>query len=532
MRLILLLPLLLLSTVSVSQIDTIGLKKEYNDYTRLYREKVYVHLNKTTYIEGESIGFSAYVFDKGTKSLSPISSNLYCEILDKDDHVVSQKLILLNQGIGNGQFSTDSIDGSGQYKFRAYTNWMRNFPNEYNHYTQNILVKKDSNVEPETSSNEIDVQALPESGHLILNLNNTIGVIAKDKFGRGVSYLKMNLEDDSGNVLQTITLNEFGIGAFSLLPKTGISYQIAYTINTIKKAVKIEKVKQDGVLMSLKRSNKQAILKIETNNTTRVDKLGEYKLLIHNGLESKILSFSLDESQNQLYRFSYENLYKGINIFTLFNSEKKPIAERLFFNYEGIDFDQIEEPIVHTLNDSLLLKIPISEVNEELLQNISISVLPSRTKSYSHHHNIISSTLLQPYIKSDIEKGEYYFTEITERKKYELDQLLLTQGWSSYDWDIVFKNPPNNYYPIEKGIQYRLRVNNSDTKNVFVYPNLNTNSELVTLKKDEVFFARENFFPIQGEKLRVGGINKKGEIGALNASVQFSPSRFLDFPIR
>ena len=40
------------------------LVKSYTDYHKTAREIVYLHLNKSTYIKGEDIGFTAYVLDK------------------------------------------------------------------------------------------------------------------------------------------------------------------------------------------------------------------------------------------------------------------------------------------------------------------------------------------------------------------------------------------------------------------------------------------------------------------------------------
>jgi uncharacterized membrane protein len=43
-----------------------------------YQETVYTHLNKSTYIKGEEIGFTSYLFNKKTKKPTLFTSNLYC----------------------------------------------------------------------------------------------------------------------------------------------------------------------------------------------------------------------------------------------------------------------------------------------------------------------------------------------------------------------------------------------------------------------------------------------------------------------
>ncbi|WP_299520604.1 hypothetical protein, partial [Winogradskyella sp.] len=62
----------LLANVSVtkSHAQSEPVVDAYEDYTEAPREIAYVHLNKSTYIKGEMMGFTAYLLDKATKSLS------------------------------------------------------------------------------------------------------------------------------------------------------------------------------------------------------------------------------------------------------------------------------------------------------------------------------------------------------------------------------------------------------------------------------------------------------------------------------
>ena len=55
--------------------------------------------------------------------------------------------------------------------------------------------------------------------------------------------------------------------------------------------------------------------------------------------------------------------------------------------------------------------------------------------------NIEAAFLLTPYLKGYIEKPSYYFNNTDRKKLIELDLLLLTQGWSKYDWNDIFYSP-------------------------------------------------------------------------------------------
>jgi len=256
----------------------------------------------------------------------------------------------------------------------------------------------------------------------------------------------------------------------------------------------------------------------------------KYKLIIHNGTRASEADISFNGLKSSMTTVDFKYLYPGVNIFTLFNEKNKPIAERLYFNFNGLPQASIAKTESRQIkNDSLEIKMSIATVDVKKLQNLSVSVLPSETKSYNHHHNIISAIYLQPNLKSTVEQASYYFIDTDDKKKYELDNLMLTQGWSSYDWTTIFNAPPESVYNFEVGINYIININNSKTKNLMIYPNINTKSELLSLEKNQKSFEKRGFFPLDDEKLRIGEIKSNGELGRSSAVLQFSPSKISSF---
>ena len=77
----------------------------FEDYSSSYREVAYCHLNKSTFIIGEMLGFSGYIFDKDLKIPSKMTKNLYCVITDKNNQVVKQKLVKVDNGYVNNIFN-------------------------------------------------------------------------------------------------------------------------------------------------------------------------------------------------------------------------------------------------------------------------------------------------------------------------------------------------------------------------------------------------------------------------------------------
>ncbi len=150
--------------------------------------------------------------------------------------------------------------------------------------------------------------------------------------------------------------------------------------------------------------------------------------------------------------------------------------------------------------------------------------MPEETESYAPNNTIISSFALKPYLKGTVENPEYYFTKLDRKHKYELDILLLTQGWSKYNWDAIFKNPPKQIHQFENGITIRGKVNapTSGIDRLFLYSTKNHSAQFVNLNKDQSFTIN-NFFIEEGEQVRFSYQNKNGKFK--------KPSLFISYTV-
>ncbi len=521
--------------LSQSPLQDQDLLAVYEEYTALPREVAYVHLNKSTFIKGEDIGFQGYVLDKQTKLPSKATTNLYCTLLDKNGAIVKSKLVSLRGGVGEGFFKADSLFTSGEYVFKAYTNWMRNFK-EQNFYVQAIKI-----IDPEVNATEevatidaaIDFQLLPEGGHLVSDAKNTIGVIAKDASGYGIPDMQGEIVNAKNDVVTTFKTSKFGIAKFTFKPKKNSTYNVRYTYLGKEFTAPIEDIKSQGLVMALHDLKTKVALHFSTNKKSLSQLKGRnFKLEIHDGKTIKETAVIFDDNVEVYRVIPYGDLSPGINIFTLFDESNNPVLERLFFKHDGLSFATSQDPVLTTEADSLQITIPFSGVKPDASSNLSVSVLPTSTKSYHQDHNLPSYTLLQPYVKGEIQNAAYYFTDITPRKKYELDNLLITQGWSSYSWYNLFRYPPIKNYNFERGITYTINTNapsDSGSKQFILFPSRNSDSETITIPKGQKSFKVDGYFPEPGEKVRIGALDQEGKLQETKSLyLQFQPSAIPD----
>ena len=95
------------------------------------QENVYLHTDKPYYAIGDTIWFKAYVVLGPHHQLSALSGALYVELIDETGSVSESLKLPLVAGTAKGHFELSSEFSEGNYRLRAYTQWMRNAGPEY-----------------------------------------------------------------------------------------------------------------------------------------------------------------------------------------------------------------------------------------------------------------------------------------------------------------------------------------------------------------------------------------------------------------
>ena len=488
----------------------------YENYVEAPREVVYLHLNKSTYVKGESIGFTAYVLDKKEKTPSLITTNLYISISDENNKQIKQQLVKVNNGVDSNVIAVDSLFSSGFYNVKAYTNYMRNFdePNFYSEAIKIIDPEVESYVKKSLVENDIDAQFLPESGHLLHGVMNNIGVVIKDSQGFGLPEASGEVVSNNGEVITTFKTNKLGIGKFPLFADINSTYTVK-----IKHANKDfsfplgHSVARNGVVLNVRHLKNKLFASVVTNQETlALIQNKRYTLMLHNGDGYEIMDIYFTDNTVVTKAIEYANIPVGTNINTLFNENETPVAERLFFNYNGIN--KLTSNTINTTKelDSVSVQLKYRDIDPNIFNNISVSVLPKESESYNRHNSIISQTYLQPYIKGAIEYAKYYFSNVDEKKKYDLDNLLLTQGWSSYDWNNLFI-PEKLKFPFEQGILLKANINNPDhLEDVYVLHHFKDNAPQYKQSSDNGnSFIFDRIFPEESDEILLSRVedNKK-----------------------
>ncbi|MGL2963104.1 hypothetical protein ACSVH2_04700 [Flavobacterium sp. RSB2_4_14] len=467
--------LLVLCSFSVfSQTDTNdSAKKEIQNkltsYFSLERENINLHLNKTTFLTNETIWFKGYVVNRKTHQPFFNTTNVFAILYDDKGVKIFEKLLFVSNGTFTGKFELNEKLHSGNYFIHVYTNWMNNFIEDESTIQKiNVInsaegaLTENQNPDKET----LELKLHPEGGSLIKGITNVVGIKLSDCSGKTVSNTEVQIQNNNGDILQTVKLNPFGFGRFEIVPD-----------NTLIKAVcnfdtkKIETILQTstktGISLEINSFTflDKTIFKVKTNlESIPIIENKTIYLLVNQDDKNLIFPLKLN-SQNleQVVSILNENLYEGINTIRIIDNELNQWCERAIYIYPKKD-----KPISLLFNSKKNGKVKMVGYSEYANANLSIAVLPEETKAQEIENNLLYSSTIFPYLKDPFNEVNYYFTEPSRKQFYELDLALLNQSKPKYEWKNIVSNPPKSNYSFDIGLTIKGTIN-QELKNKEAY---------------------------------------------------------------
>ncbi|OBX23939.1 hypothetical protein BAA08_03000 [Bizionia sp. APA-3] len=508
----------LCSTYGIAQNPEFNfVENKYLDYYKLQPETIYTQVNKSKYSNSEELWFKTYIYNTQTQKPYLTTSNVHASVYDADGILIEKKMFYAENGVTHGNFNLKDNYFPGIYFLKVTTNWMKNFNEPHYSLHQFEIIGSDSNSEnPTESEQKYDFQLLPEGGHLLQNTNNSIGFKGTDINGDPLIITSGKVRDSKGNTISTFKSNDFGIGKFSMLVSENETYTVEATLeNGSNINQNMQKADVTGLSLSVNTLNQNTLfVSVKTNKRTLPYLLEKpHYLLIHrDGLLKKIdIKFEANTFEYTI-AIPKTDLYSGMNILTVFNEKNQPVLERLVFHKT--------ENLIHDVSflgkkvgyDSTQIRL-VSNKKNTLKKYMSVSVLPASTESYNNSNTITSAFLLQPYIKGSVDNPQAYFKDNERKTNYNLDLLLLTQGWSRYEWNTIFHVPQIAKYNFEAGFQIQGKINetNADEYKEIVLFSANNELMISTEVKDS-YFSFEHLSLMDSSVVSLSAKNKRGKL--------------------
>ncbi|MEO4004432.1 hypothetical protein [Flavobacterium sp. CAU 1735] len=458
----------------------------YSNYFKSDREKIHLHLNKTVYLNEESIWFKGYFIEEKSKIPSTKTTNIYIDLLDEQGLKIQSELYYLSYGTFEGYIRPDKKIKSGKYYIRVYTNFMNNFQeDESTVYPITILNPVDATtVNTNTVANlkALTVQFFPEGGVFLENNSNTIAIKITDCNGNPIAVKNGSVINAKGIVVTSFSTNEKGIGRFDLLQNYNAPYKAVFTIGNNTQTFALPTFKTSNFTFSINNytSSDRAFLTLKTSSPSNSD-IPLSLIIQQDEKVSLIEKLTLKKGTTEdTFTIDNQHFYNGINTLVLIDANNKKLAERLIFK----PYDLVKKATIslsETRNDTLYFKgkstIPFG--------SLSISVLPEKTAAIGNARSLYDNFVFSTYLDNPmIANTSYYLSDFSKGKHYELDTYLITQK-PKYDFETISKSPiPTETYKSEVGVTIKGTINKKITNKGDYYVQMGSFYNSVRKKSD------------------------------------------------
>jgi hypothetical protein len=314
---------------------------------------------------------------------------------------------------------------------------------------ENTVVNKQIPIKG--TSSDIDVQFFPEGGDLIENNRGRVAfkAVGSDGLGKKVSGYVQDLE---GNKVVNFASKHLGMGVFTLMPvsSTQLEAVVTFEDGSVKK-IKLPAIKAEGINVSINSNYQDSILvKVNANAVFLEKNKGKtYTVVAQNSGTVLFTAKSALNATSFATKLPKLRFPSGITQFTLFNEFMLPVSERLIFiaPKDTLAINLITDEQEYKQRGKTKMSISVKNPNgKPTIGSFSMSVVDENLVSTEEEklHTIFTDLLLVSDLKGHIENPNYYFTNINEEKLYNLDVLMMTQGWRRFKW----QNITNNSYPL------------------------------------------------------------------------------------
>ncbi len=291
-----------LSAFKAKEDPILVLLKKLEAFTKKYpTEKAYLHLDKPYYAAGDDIWFKAYVTDGSTGQLSDMSSILYVELINQTDKVEKKLRLRMQNGLTWGDFKLPDTLRAGNYRIRAYTQWMRNAGPDF-FFDKTIKIGN-------TWTNKV----LTKTQFSALGKDSTRAVIAfTDE--KGVALTNKNVEFNAGLKKGRDKTNDEGQIGINF-PNTKGNIDVRLTTAASQTVEKIIPIKLQAAQIDIQFLPEGGNLIIGTKSKIAVKAIGT------NGLGMKVKGSIIDQTGLELDDFETSEL--GMGSFYLIPEPKK-----------------------------------------------------------------------------------------------------------------------------------------------------------------------------------------------------------------
>ena len=417
-------------------------------YKRYPQEKIFLHTDQNTYLNGQTAWYKVYAMAYGKPS--QLSKIVYVRLSDANGKLIKQDKLPLKNSTAYGNINLPDSLHTGWYQLQAFTSWMLNFDKEGFYYqkiyVQNIKDTVDHAFVIEKAK-AYHIDFYPEGGELVDGNICNVAFSARDQNELPVKVYG-DIWDDNKRVIARLNTLHDGMGRFEVeaLAKSNYTAQVHFPDNSVQH-IALPAVKKRGLSMRVNAiPTDEVIVKIPYN-----DKLHEHEDIIIAAVQNNGLSvtYPLQLSRGiNVFSFKKKDFSTGILRLTIFDELGRPAAERIVFinNNDQLKLGLTEDTLSYIHRSKNTFTIHLEEPGKA---NISVAITDASIGT-EPDDNICSYFLMSSELRGYIHQPAYYFRNNYDTLQQQLDLVMLTNGWRHFTWDAIFNAKPKPFkYAVE-----------------------------------------------------------------------------------
>ena len=375
---------------------------------------------------------------------------------------------------------------------------------------------------------------MPEGGNLVDGLPAYIGFKAVGEDGKSLE-IEGNVFDSKQVLVASFKSTHKGMGVFHMVPHAGESYLAKVTLpGGLTKTYTLPTVKASGTVLKVRTvagTDSLVVTVTGTRNGERYFLVGQARGIV---CYAAIINLRDNSATIKIPANAFPT---GVARFTLINRERQPLNERIIFidHHDYLRINVVPGKPVYATHDSVTVHVHVTDENGRPVKgNFAVAVTDdAQVKTDStKDSNMVTNLLLTTDLKGSVEDAGYYFQADADGSiKQHLDNLLLTQGWTGYDWKDIFAPAKPSLYHDEAGF-----VVQGSVSNVFNKPVANSHVVLLSGKPSFILdtltdkngrFAFTTIIPVDTPAYVLQARNKNGRSFNVNLKVdEFKPPVF------
>lgn len=396
-------------------------------------ERVYAQTDRTDYLPGQELWFSAYLLNESNLKPSDISSIVKTELLNNSGEPVALKEWITTDGRASGNLTIPNDIASGTYLFRAYTAWQYNMPGSKIFETPiviqqpgQVLRLSDATTLPAATPS---IEFFPEGGDLVNGLQSRVAF----QIPSGLGIRKGTIVDENGMALTNFTANADGQGVFTITPQDGKQYFA--TANGISVKLPLPAAYPDGyVLEVLGQEGNYVKINIRSTQKDVVALAAQLRGTMYYGAEHSI------EPGDNFIKVPVQNMPAGVLHLSLFDADGIGHAERLVFvnKNKKLNISIKTDKTNYLPREKVTAQITVTDdKGRPVKTSLSLTAVDDLL-AHTQNTNILSALLLEPDLSGAADHAGYLFDPANKNADQQLDLLLMTQGWRRFTWKEVY----------------------------------------------------------------------------------------------